>query len=139
MHSLNHHLKIEKGVLWLRSIRINDGDYYRPHYAFVILILGLISYSVYEIIEEDEKSNYFRIILYLIWLGPYLYRGYKWLFIYSWRSRIPIQNIKEVDRKELENGVETKLILHLKNGRRKEIIFRNAEPYMEEFMSKLNN
>lgn len=59
---------------------------------------------------------------------------YSSLFVKTWKSTIRFADIQSVSSSALDNGLETKVILHLKNGRKKFYVFRNAEKQSDDFI-----
>jgi hypothetical protein len=76
-------------------------------------------------------------VLYLIWTIDRFPTLYKLLVKTSFSKRIPLQNIDSVILKEDENGLETQVILQLKNNRNRTIPFRKLEKQYEDFLEAI--
>lgn len=59
------------------------------------------------------------------------------LFIRSWKNRILYSRIKSFKLTPDAWGLETTVVVHLKNGRQKKMVFRNREHQHEAFVELL--
>lgn len=75
----------------------------------------------------------------LVWIFPHLERIYKWLFVYKWGSHIRLQDIREIRPMPVENEWERPVLLLMKSGRQKKLVFRTAENQYEAFVQALES
>ena len=134
--TLDSRLTIKKDVLTERKLKINTEEGVTRSIAFIALI-AFLALSLYKIFEDKEYVYIVQVMLILVWLEPHVKRIYRTLFIKTWRSSIKLNDIQNVTLSPLDNGLETKVTLHLKNGRKKFLVFRNAENQSADFIQSL--
>lgn len=117
-------LIVERDVLYIRNLKSSIGDTILglTFYPLIALIL-----SVLRFVSAEDNMDYF---VGLIWGIIFLANGYSIydvLFRRSFSKRIPVQRIKSFELKPDQFGLETELIMHLKNGRYRSVFFRTME------------
>lgn len=129
--TLDTRISIEHGNIYHKKVKHNDSGPYRL-IAFLTLIV-IIVYSFYQVVEDHKYYKILRVLLWLILFAPLFKSIYSALFIKTWKSIIPLKDVKNITAKPLENGLETEVTLHLSSGRKKYYVFRNAEGQLETF------
>jgi hypothetical protein len=131
--TLDCRITIQRSNIYHKKVK--DGTQ-TIHYRSLILIgFALVVYLT--ILEIKEDGNYFsllRILVLAFLLAPEFKSIYKTLFVKTWKSIIPLKDVKAITTKPLDNGLETEVTLHLQNGRKKFYTFRNAEGQMKAFI-----
>ncbi len=97
-----------------------------------VVLLILVFFMSYE-----PFRFYTHLVLYGIWTIDRLPSLYKLIFKTSFSKRIPLENIAAVEVKEDANGLETQVLLFLKNKRVRTVTFRKLENQYEAFLSNL--
>jgi hypothetical protein len=125
---------IEKDVLFIKSIdmRLSRSMLGKLMYPLCALILFIVQFF------DDSESRYFRMVLWGIVVLINLHIFYEVLFQRSYSSRIPLNKIVSWEVKPGEVELEMKVHLHLRSGRYREIIFRQAEHQYEPFTEFLS-
>lgn len=102
----------------------------------VLSFIGLIILNISKFKKESNDSIDFFFIIYIFLLVvlPILIRWYKYLFIYSHKKYIKYNEIKEIIKKDLNNTVETEVILLLNNKRKRIYTFRTTENVVDNFI-----
>ena len=131
--TLNSRLTIKKGTLTEKKVKLNTEEGF-THFISFVALLALLSFCIYRIVVDRDFFFIIQLFLVLIWLQPHLKRIYSFLFISTWRSSIRIDDILKVTCSSLHNGLETEATLHLNNGRKKFLIFRDAENQVDNFI-----
>ena len=101
-----------------------------------ILIAFVIAFAIDDALT-DRPWRWPVILVGLWWMSPHLVTIYRYLFVVTWRTNIPLNLIKSFklqDRNELEEEV----VLTLRSGRKKTYIFRKAEAQAEKFITALS-
>lgn len=127
-------LKLDSKWLSIQKIRKDSDQSYWLH-SFLLLAL-FIAFQVHRTLN-GEYVAWIIIVPALVWIFPHLERIYKWLFVYKWGSQIALSGIKEICFLSPENELETPLLLVMKNGRQKLLIFRTAEDQFNTFILAL--
>ena len=134
--SLDSRINIKKGSITEKKVKTNTEEGLTRFIGFLALVAILV-YCIYIIVVD---KNYFyipQLLLVLVWLAPRINRIYISLFVKTWNSAVRIDDILTVTSSKLENGLETQVTLQLKNGRKKFIIFRDAENQIEHFINSV--
>jgi hypothetical protein len=118
----------------VRSKRLVEApnDYW---FHSLILLSALALYRINEV-RNGEYWKWIVLVAILSWASPHLWRIYRYLFVLTWRSSIPLNAIRSVAQEEL-NKLETKVTLTLHSGRKKEYIFRTSENEAERFVQAM--
>lgn len=132
--TLDTRITIQRGNIYHNRIKYNADEGMDRFIAFGAIVL-ITSYLIYLMAEKNEYGWSFQILLMLMWLWPHLRRIYQTLFIKTWKSIIPLKDVKNISTKPLDNGLETEVVLHLQNGRKRFYTFRNAEGQIEPFIN----
>lgn len=133
IYSLNSRLTIKNKAIFEKKLKTNTEEGFTRLIAFVAL-LALLVLCIDKIIEEKNYLFIVQVILILVWLEPHIKRIYLSLFVKTWKSSIKLNEIQKITSIRLDNGLETEVILHLKSGKKKFIVFRDAEKQIEEFI-----
>ena len=134
--SLNSRINIKKGLITEKELKTDTEEGFTRSIAFLAL-LAFLAYCIYRIVVDKDYFYILQLLLVLIWLAPHIKRIYTFLFVKTWNATIRIDDIQGVTSSRLQNGLETQVILQMKNGRKKFIIFRDAENQMEDFIHSL--
>lgn len=134
--SLNSKINIKKGVITEKKVKADTGEGFTRFIAFMALV-AFLAYCIYRIVVDKNYVYILQLLLVLFWLAPHLKRLYISLFIKTWKSTIRIDDIQRVTSSRLQNGLETQVALHLKNGRKKYLIFRDAENQINDFINSV--
>ena len=135
-YTLDSRLTIQRGNIYQKKVKYSEEGWNR--FAVFLLLLFFLLFTLYEIFEEKKYGSIVQLILVGFWLSPHVKRIYKILFVKTWKSIIPLKDIKNISTKPLENGLETELTLHLSSGRKKFYTFRNAEGQLELFAAAVS-
>ena len=135
--TLNSRLTLKKDTLTEQKLNYNEEEIRLPFLAFIGL-MAISGITVYQIVEEQKYHHLIRFILIAYFLYPFLKWSYQTLFIKTWHSTIKLSRIKKVQMVPLENGIETKVILHLLSGRQKWYVFRNKENELKAFVAAVS-
>lgn len=129
-------LKLDSKWLSIQKIRKDPDQSYWLH-SFLLLAL-FIAFQVHRTLN-GEYFAWIIIVPALIWIFPHLERIYKWLFVYKWGSHIRLQDIREIRPMPVENEWERPVLLLMKSGRQKKLVFRTAENQYEAFVQALES
>lgn len=131
--TFNSSLIIKQSTLIEKKLIVNTEEGFTRFIAFVAL-LALLAFCIYRIVVDKDYFFIIQLLLVLLWLTPHLKRIYTFMFVKTWKSAIRIDDIRRVTSLRLQNGLETQVVLHLKNGRKKFLVFRNAENQVDDFV-----
>lgn len=134
--TLNSRINIKKGVITEKKLKTDTEEGFTRSIAFVTL-LAILAFCFYRIFFDKDYFYIIQLFLVLIWLAPHIKRIYASLFIKTWKSVIRIADIESVASLKMQNGLETQVTMHLKNGRKKFLIFRDAENQVEDFIHSI--
>lgn len=130
--TLNSKIILKNGVLTEKKLK-PDSERLNRSFAFAAIIIYLVL-CLYKIVEEGKYWFILPAAIGLSWLIPVLKRYYRSVFVKAWKNYFKLEEIRTISTRPLENGLETELVLHLKNGRKKYLIFRDAENQLENFL-----
>ncbi len=121
----------ERNILFFRNLTL----YFRDTIlSEVFVFLALVTLFLFKIFEtEKNNADYFEAVIIAIMALFNGERFYDILFKRSLSKRIPLNRIKSFEIKPDQIGLETFVILHLKSGRYKKIVFRTLEKQYEPF------
>jgi hypothetical protein len=131
--TLNSRLTIKKGTLIEKKLKVNTEEGFTRLIAFMAL-LAFLAFCIYRIVVDKKYFFIIQLLLVLIWLAPHFKRINTFLFVQTWKSSIRMDYIQRVTSSKLQNGLETQVTLHLKNGRKKFLTFRDAENQVDDFV-----
>jgi hypothetical protein len=134
--SLDSRVTIKNGWITVKKFKTDTEEGFTRFIAFVAL-LALLAFCLYRIIEDKAYFFTVQLLLVLIWLAPHIKRIYTFLFVITWKSAIRMDDIRQVTTLPLENGLETRVTLHLVNGRKKFLTFRDAENQLPHFIRSI--
>jgi hypothetical protein len=134
--TLNSRLTIKKSVLTEKKLKVNTEEGFTRLMAFVVLV-ALLAFCIYRIAVDKNYFYIIQLILVLMWLAPYIMRIYTFIFIKTWKTSIRVEEIQNLTSLKLDNGLETQVTLKLKNGRKKFLIFRDAENQVDDFIHSI--
>lgn len=129
-------ITIQRGNLYHKKVKQESelGQYRFIVFAVYCLVVFLT------VVEIKEEGNYYEIIkvaVFSILVSSIFKSIFQTLFIKTWKTIIPLKDVKNITTKPLDNGLETEVTLHLQNGRKKFYTFRNAEGQLEAFVEAL--
>ncbi len=128
-------IELEYNVLFIknRKVYFQETGFARITWnGLPVVLLILVFFMSYE-----PFRFYTHLVLYGIWTIDRLPSLYKLIFKTSFSKRIPLENIAAVEVKEDANGLETQVLLFLKNKRVRTVTFRKLENQYEAFLSNL--
>jgi hypothetical protein len=134
--TLNSRLILNNNAIIEKKLKTNAEEKLTLFIALIAL-LAFLTVCVYRTFIDRDYFYITQGILVLVWLVPHIKRIYTLLFVKTWNSTIRIDDIQNVTLTRLENGLETQVTLYLKSGRRKFLIFRNAESQAEGFINSI--
>lgn len=120
----------ERDVLFIKNLNWKFHD--SLVYELLISVLFLIV-AVWRFMDIERDWDLFRACLFSIIALSFAYPLYDVVFRRSLSKRIPLQKIKSFEIKDGESQLEKAVILHLKSGRYKKILFRKLENQYEPF------
>lgn len=123
-------LTLKNETIWEKRIVQPEKSYWYHSFIFLLIFIG---YSTYRAINE-RAFDWLYVLLGLVWIAPHLKRIYKFVFVKVWRWYVPLSEIRTVEVEQNFNELEQKVIVLLKNGRKKEYIFRRSENQTERFV-----
>lgn len=135
--TLNSRITISKGVFREKKIYEDTEVGFDRFVSFLALCAGL-GFCIYQLIVNKDYYYIVQILLLGFWLESHFRRIYLALFVKTWMTYFKISDIKGFAYKALPNGLETEVILKLKSGRKKFLIFRDAENQVEDFINLIN-
>jgi hypothetical protein len=123
---------IERDFLFIRTL------IFRPGFTLLMkLFIPLAIVAMFFVIVVEEKNvprGFFHIFLWGVFAMIQLPGLYTMLFKRSYSNRIPLDRIVSFEVKPDTTGLETTVILKLKNGRCRPIKFRTLEKQYEGFI-----
>jgi hypothetical protein len=125
---------IERNVLYIRTLKFSLTDSIAARLFYSLIPLGLFFIQLFE--PESAKRN----MSLFIWGGLallHIYPLFDLLFKRSIASRIPLERIRSFEVKADPSGLESNVILHLSNGRYRQICFRTLENQFEPFLEAI--
>lgn len=134
--TLNSRLTVKNDTLIEKKLKVNREEGFTRFLAFVVLV-SLVAFCIYRIAFDNNYFYIIQLILVLMWLAPHTKRVYTSLFIKTLKTSIRIDEIQTLTSSKLDNGLETQVTLHLKNGRKKFLIFRDAENQVDDFLRSM--
>ena len=134
--TLNSKLIIKNNAIIEEKLKTEEEGFTR--FIALVALLSFLFFCIYKIVEEKDYIFIVQLILVLFWLEPHVMRIYRSLFVKTWKSTIRLNEIQRVTSVKLDNGLETEVILQLKSGRKKFIVFRNAENQVEDFITAVD-
>lgn len=93
--------------------------------------------TVIKFIQPDEPMDYFGVVVFGILFLFYADRIYDVLIKRSIANRITLERIRFYEVKP-DDLLETEIILHLKNGRYRSVLFRTLEKQYEPFIEAIS-
>ncbi|MGV3656819.1 MAG: hypothetical protein ACO1NX_02660 [Chitinophagaceae bacterium] len=138
--TLDSRLTIQRGNIYQKKVKDNSEV---GKYRFIVLsAYFLLVFLTVKKINEGGNSDIFfgiaRIVFYVILFWQIFKNIYHTLFVKTWKSIIPLNDIKDVSTKPLDNGLETEVTLLISSGRKKFYTFRNAEGQLELFVDAVS-
>jgi hypothetical protein len=127
-------LSFDDNYLYIRKVRQDSGQSYWLHSFFLLALF--IAFQIQRTVN-GERFAWIIILPALVWIFPHLERIYQWIFVNAWGSRIRLTSITEIRQLPAQNELETSLLLLLRNGRKKRLVFRTAENQWEKFVEEL--
>jgi hypothetical protein len=131
-YTIDSKVRIEKGKLIIRKVKHDPTERYWFH-SFILIAL-VIAYQMDAAINE-KPYKWILVIVALTWIYPHLERSFKILFINKWGNTINLNEVIDVTQANPENELETKVVIKVRSGRRKEFIFRTAENHADSFIN----
>jgi hypothetical protein len=128
-------LTLKNDTIWEKRIVQPEKSYW--YHSFILLLI-FIGYSTYKALNE-RASDWLYVLLGIVWIAPHLERIYKFLFVKVWRWYVPLSEIRFIHVEQDFNELEQKVTVLLKNGRKKEYIFRRSENQTERFMEVITS
>ncbi len=130
--TLDGRLTIKFAAVIEKKLKQNKEGFMR--FAAFTLWVALLAFCVYRVVEERDYFFILQGVVTLFWMEPGIKSIYASLFVETWKSTIPFADIQSVNSAPLDNSLETQVTLHLKNGRKKFYVFRNAEKQADDFI-----
>lgn len=127
---------IERDILFIRTFTLPSF----PETVLFEILVGIIALVLFisSFFIQDDGTRFLRIIISIVILTPRILPLYDILFKRSLATRIPLRRIKSYELKENANGLESTLILYLRSGRYKPILFRSLEKQYEPLASLIS-
>lgn len=123
---------IERDVVYIRSV---DIPLSKTSLAIISYNLLWIVVFVMQFFREEGPRKYIGIVLFGVLFLSRFREVYDALIKRSYASRIPLDRIRSVTIEEQEHiGLNVDVILHLKSGRYKKIVFRKLEGQYQPFI-----
>lgn len=126
---------IENKSLFVRNLKSSFWNTLAGKLLYPTVVLAFI---VLRLISADRPYDYFVAGMFVIVFSNHLTELYDILFRRSFAGRIPLHRIKSFETKPDEFGLDTEIILHLKNGRYRSIPFRTLENQYQPFTELLS-
>jgi hypothetical protein len=128
-------LMVQRGVIYQKRLLEPPKNYW--FHSFVLILLLMMLWA-------DEAVNgkplkWFYLPIGLMWIFPHLETIYRFLFVNTWRTNIPLSRVKEVMVHHPENELEEKVTLVLRSGRRKTYVFRKSEQQAGPFAEMVSS
>ena len=135
--TLDSRLTIQRGNIYQKKVKHETEI---GKYRFIVFAAyGLLVFlTVIKIKEEGAYYEIIKVVAFGLLLDQIFKHIYLTLFVKTWKSNIPLNDVKSISTKQLVNGLETEVILHLSSGRKKFYTFRNAEGQLEPFVEALS-
>ncbi len=121
---------IEKNILFIRSF---DVPFTRTAFAKILYLLFFVIAFILQFFIDEEPRKYVGVVLFGLMLLFRLPDFYDVLIKRNYSNRIILSNIKSVKTENDTHGLNTTVVLQLKNGRYRKIIFRTMEKQHESF------
>jgi len=125
----------ERDVLFIKNLN------FKFHHGLVYELLPPIAWILYALSWFISIENNFELFMgFVVSFIAFFhfYPFYDLIFKRSLSKRIPLQRIESFEVKQGESLLETDVILHLKNGRYRKIVFRTLEKQYEPFTELLS-
>lgn len=126
---------IENKSLFVRNLK---NDFWDTVVGRLILPVVALIVIVTRFIYAESSFDYFMAAFWLVILIHYIFPLYDFLIKRSFAHRVPLNRIRSYEVKPDEHGLETNIILHLKNGRYRCIPFRTLEKQYEPFIESIS-
>ncbi|HZI00929.1 MAG TPA: hypothetical protein VEX63_07255 [Flavisolibacter sp.] len=126
---------IENNSLFIRNV---DVPFSRTAFAKILKELGVIAIFIMQFFRGEELRYYAGILLWGLILLYHIPEIYDLIIKRSYSNRIPLSQITGYDTKDQLNGLDVHVILRLKNGRYRTIVFRKLEQQYESFTELLS-
>ena len=127
--TVNGKVVVERDKLFIRTIKPRPFTE-TPLFQIIVGLLAIAVFVTCFFIEEPFK-RFSRLVLSLFLLGQWVVPLYRLVTKTSLANRIPFNRIRSFALQPHPNGLETALLLHLRNGRERKIIFRMREKEWE--------
>lgn len=122
----------------MRFRRLLEQPSYRAH-SFLLFVV-ILTFKWLSFYNEPFPTNEdkFRLLVWTVlivyWMYPHLENTFNWLFRFTWKKRIKLDNVVSAESMDLHNELECGVRLKLRSGRVKEVIFRQEEGYAAPFL-----
>jgi hypothetical protein len=126
---------IENNSLFIRNV---DVPFSRTAFAHILKELIVVAVFIMQFFRDDEAIRYVGIMLWGLVLLFHTPEIYDLIIKRSYSNRIPLSQITGYDTKDQLNGLDVHVILRLKNGRYRTIVFRKLEQQYESFTELLS-
>lgn len=127
-------IEVQRNTIYIKDLKFGFDESVAGQLLFPFAFLVA---TVLKFIEPDHPLDYFGGAMFAIMFLFYTDRIYDLLVKRSIAVRIPLNRIESFDLKQ-ENSLETNVILYLKNGRYRSILFRTLEKQYEPFAETIS-
>jgi hypothetical protein len=127
---------IENNSLFIRHV---DVPFSRSAFVQILKELMVVALFFRQLFRDEEAVRYVGLILWGVVLLFHTPEIYDLIVKRSYANRIPLSKITGYDTKDQINGLDVHVILKLKNGRYRTIIFRKLENQYESFTEMLSH
>ena len=126
-------LTIKDNRVLQRQVVEPERNYWFHSFILIGIIIGL---AVYDTLT-DKPYKWVLVLVAIGWMSPHLVTIYRYLFVVTWRTNIPLRLIKNF-RLQDRNELEEQVVLTLRSDRKKTYVFRKAEGQAEKFAEALS-
>lgn len=140
---MNHEFITSKGKIVLNDKRLiienMKFNFWQTAVGEMLLPVSTIVLIIFSFLNPGRPFSYFMTaILVILFCSTSLKQVYSILFQKSYSTYIPLNAIVSFQLKPDQFGLETAVVLHLKNGRFRSIQFRTLEKQYEPFADILS-
>ncbi len=134
-YTIDSRVVLDKEKIIIKKLKYDPTKRYwfDSFFLFAILIAFQASAAV-----DGKPYKWILVIAALTWIYPHLERIYSYLFIKYWGNSIQLNKIVDITEPKFMNELESKVVIKIKSGRRKELIFREAEYQADGFRNAVS-
>jgi hypothetical protein len=133
-YTIDSRITMKKRKLSIQKVKHNgERSYWLDSFILMAIVIAVQTDAAL----DGKPYKWVIVLVALTWIYPHLERIFKFLFLESWGQVINLDNVVDVKWPISLNELETEVVVRLRSGRRKKLVFRTAENGAEEFVSSV--